>query len=102
MDNVFAAVLTGTSPYAADDFSKAIAERFEAIKDSEAFVPRDHTHPTSHGMGFCYDGNRCRAENLGWRPIAHGRHRAVRSAFRVSTTARPVRNSLVRLKFSPQ
>ncbi len=32
-DNVFHAVLTGTSPYAPDDFSKAVAERFEAIKD---------------------------------------------------------------------
>ncbi len=67
MDNVFAAVLTGTSPYAADDFSKAVAERFEAIKTGEAFAHRDSDHPTSHGMGFCYDGNRCQAENLGWR-----------------------------------
>ncbi len=66
-DVVFHAVLTGTSPYAADDFSKAVAERFEAIKDGEAFAERDQNHPDSHGFGFCYDGNRCRAENLGWR-----------------------------------
>lgn len=67
MDNVFAAVLTGTSPYEADDFTKAVAERFEAIKDDAAFAHRDHNHPESRGMGFCYDGNRTRAENLGWR-----------------------------------
>jgi hypothetical protein len=66
MDNVFAAVLTGTSPYAADDFSKAVAERFEAIKGGEAFAERDASHPEAM-FGYCYDGNRCRAENLGWR-----------------------------------
>lgn len=63
-NNVFVAVLTGTSPYAADDFSKAVAERFEAIKGGEAFAERD-TDPD--GFGFCYDGHRCQAENLGWR-----------------------------------
>ena len=66
-NTVLVAVLTGTSPYLPDAFSKAVAERFEQIKDGEAFAPRDHSHPDSHGFGFCYDGNRCRAENLGWR-----------------------------------
>lgn len=65
-DNVYAAVLTGTSPYKPDDFTRAVAERFEAIKDGIAFNKRDQNHPGS-GFGFCYDGNRCRAENIGWR-----------------------------------
>lgn len=63
---LFNAVLTGTSPYATDDFSKAVAERFEAIKGGEAFAERDENHPDAM-LGYCYDGNRCRAENLGWR-----------------------------------
>jgi hypothetical protein len=65
-DSVYTAVLTGTSPYAADDFTKAVAERFEHIKGGEAFAERDDSHPEAM-FGYCYDGNRCRPENLGWR-----------------------------------
>lgn len=64
-DAIFHSILTGSSPYAADEFSKAVAERFEAIKGSEAFAER--TDINEYGTGFCYDGNRCRPENLGWR-----------------------------------
>lgn len=66
MDSTFHAVLTGTSPFKADDFSEAVAKRFEQIKDGEAFVHRDANYPGAFG-GFCYTGNRTRAKNLGWR-----------------------------------
>ncbi len=66
MDSTFAAVLTGTSPFAADDFTEAVAARYLLIKDTKAFVERGPDHPDV-SFGFCYDGNRCRPENLGWR-----------------------------------
>ncbi|KKN11350.1 hypothetical protein LCGC14_1027320 [marine sediment metagenome] len=66
-DNVFAAVLTGTSPYAPDAFTEAVAKRFELIKGGEAFAELDSSPHASHGTGYCYDGNRCRPENIGWR-----------------------------------
>ena len=65
-DAIFHSILTGSSPYAADEFSKAVAERFEAIKGGEAFAHRDQSYPGAF-TGFCYDGNRTQAENLGWR-----------------------------------
>jgi hypothetical protein len=65
-DAIFHSILTGTSPYAADEFSKAVAERFKVIEQGEAFEHRDQNYPGAH-CGFCYDGNRTEAENLGWR-----------------------------------
>lgn len=74
MDNTFMAILTGTSPFEATELDEVVAKRFEKIKDGEAFAERDASHPDSHGMGFCYDGNRCRPESLGWRfRQMHGR-----------------------------
>lgn len=66
-NNLFYSLITGNSPTDADDFSGAVAARFLLIKDGEAFAERDASHPDSMGMGFCYDGNRCEADNLGWR-----------------------------------
>ena len=66
MDSTFAAVLTGTSPFESDAFTEAVAKRFESIKGGEAFAERDENHPDAM-FGYCYDGNRCRPENLGWR-----------------------------------
>lgn len=66
MDSVHFAVLTGTSPYAQDAFTEAVAARFELIKGTEPFTER--TEPDSRtGFGHCYDGNRCRPASLGWR-----------------------------------
>lgn len=65
--NIFTSLITGSSPFAADNFTEAVAARFLLIKDGDAFAERDESHPDSHGSGFCYDGNRCEAENLGWR-----------------------------------
>jgi hypothetical protein len=66
MDNVMVSVVTGMSPFTPDAFSKAVAARFEQIKGTEAFAHRDATHPSVR-FGFCYDGNRTRPENIGWR-----------------------------------
>jgi hypothetical protein len=61
MDNqtIRNSLITGSSPFADDAFSEAVAARFLLIKDNESFAHRDD--------GFCYDGNRTEAENRGWR-----------------------------------
>ena len=63
MDNktIFNSLITGNSPFESEPFHKAVAARFLLIKDSEAFAHRNENE------GFCYDGNRTEAENLGWR-----------------------------------
>lgn len=65
--NTLATILTGTNCHATrDGLDKAVAERFELIRGTEAFAPRDVAdHPMA--FGFCYDGNRTEADNLGWR-----------------------------------
>jgi hypothetical protein len=57
--NILHSLITGNSLYAPNDFSLAVSARFLLIKNSEAFSERS--------SGFCYDGNRTEAENLGWR-----------------------------------
>ncbi len=52
-------LITGTSPYKNDEVTQAIAARFEQIKGTPAFAERPGD--------YCYDGNRCASENLGWR-----------------------------------
>jgi hypothetical protein len=65
--NVLATLLTGTNCHTKQDaLCEAVAERFLAIKDTEPFAERDHTHPECH-FGYVYDGNRCEADSLGWR-----------------------------------
>ena len=64
MDSTFAAVLTGTSPFAADGFTQAVAARFLLITEAGEGEASAFDHKAGE---FCYDGNRCRAENLGWR-----------------------------------
>lgn len=68
MDNntIFNSLITGSSPFAADNFSEAVAARFLLIKSSEAFAERDESYPGAFS-GFSYDGNRTEPKNLGWR-----------------------------------
>ena len=62
-----ATVLTGMNCHAErDGLDSAVAERFEIIKGTEAFTQRDADDPRTM-FGWCYDGNRTKAENLGWR-----------------------------------
>ncbi len=65
-NNILHSLLTGSSPFAADNFSEAVAARFLLIKDGDAFAERDESFPGAFS-GFSYDGNRTEAENLGWR-----------------------------------
>jgi len=52
-------LFTGHSPFKTDDFTEAVARRFEKIRHTEAFQPKEGD--------YCYDGNRTQAENIGWR-----------------------------------
>jgi len=61
VDNIFASLLTGNDHYTAPNSVKdAIAERATVL------IPGiEQKHP--EGRDACYDGNRCKPENLGWR-----------------------------------
>lgn len=62
-----ATVLTGMNCHAErDGLDLAVERRFEAIKGTDAFAHRDHNDPRTM-FGWCYDGNRTRSSELGWR-----------------------------------
>jgi len=63
MDNIFASLLTGNDHYTpANDVKTAIAVR--ATKLIPNFVQKQWS---PGDLDYCYDGNRCKPENLGWR-----------------------------------
>ena len=64
MDRTFVSILTGTDCWGANPVKEAIAKR--AAEIISGFTPKsDKDHPA--GLGYCYDGNRCKPESLGWR-----------------------------------
>ena len=65
--SAFATVLTGMNCHVErDGLDLAVERRFEVIKGTDVFAERDHTHPDCH-FGFCYEGNRTKGSELGWR-----------------------------------
>ena len=63
--DVFLSILSGNDHYSeVTDAKEAIAERAKILIPN--FKPR--TVPNAC-EGYCYDGNRCKPENLGWRLI---------------------------------
>jgi hypothetical protein len=49
-----------------DGLDLAVERRFEIIKGTKAFAHRDADDPRT-AFGWCYDGNRTLASELGWR-----------------------------------
>ena len=68
MDQTFIGILTGTDPTGRGDptremLKRAVADRFAVIRDTLVQKQGD----------YVYSGNRCHAEELGWRFIqSHG------------------------------
>lgn len=61
MDNVFVSLLTGNDHYTpANPVKDAVAQRAAVLIPG---IPQQHPK----GYDACYDGNRCKPENLGWR-----------------------------------
>jgi hypothetical protein len=67
MGNEMLTILTGTNCHAQRDaLDMAVERRFEHIKGSDAFAERDSRDPRAP-FGYCYEGNRTRSSELGWR-----------------------------------
>ena len=61
MDNIFVSLITGNDHYTPPNGVKdAIFERASKLIPE---IPQKHPE----GFNACYDGNRCKPENLGWR-----------------------------------
>lgn len=60
MDSTFISILTGTDCWGPDGIKNAVAARAAILIPK---IPQQHPN----GYDACYDGNRCKPENLGWR-----------------------------------
>jgi len=60
MDNTFASVLTGADCWGPHKVKETVAERAKTLLPT---LKQEHPE----GYDACYDGNRCKPENLGWR-----------------------------------
>ena len=64
IDETFLSVLTGSDCWGSDPLKAAVAKRATDLLPTLR-QKQDHEDPV--GMGYIYDGNRCKPQNLGWR-----------------------------------
>lgn len=62
MNSTLANLIAGTAHFQTPGVDEAIAARFLLIQQAGCLAPHQ-------GGEFCYDGNRCKPESLGWRLV---------------------------------